>query len=55
MNGQGTVSEVIGLMASLVTLAALAFVIAHGGKTAQIITASGNAFAKSIRAATLRK
>jgi len=55
MQGQGTLSEVIGLMASLVTLATIAFVVANGGKTAQIITASGNAFAKSVRAATMRK
>jgi hypothetical protein len=55
MQGQGTISEVFGLMAGLVTLATIAFLVAHGGKTARIITASGNAFAKSVRAATLQK
>lgn len=54
MGGQGTVSEIFGLAASLITLATIAFIIANGGKTAKIITSSGNAFSKSIRAATLR-
>lgn len=55
MQGQGTISEVFGIMASLVTLATIAFMVAHGGKTAKIISASGNAFAKSVRAATMQK
>ena len=55
MGGSATVSEGIGLLGSLITLAAIAFVVANGGKTAKIVTASGNAFAKNIRAATLRR
>lgn len=51
---QGTVSEIIGLGAAIVTLAAIAIAIKNGGKTASIINAVGNSFSKSIKAATLR-
>ena len=54
MNTGGTLSEVFGLAASVIALAGLAFVISRGGKTAQVITASGNVFVRSIRAATLQ-
>lgn len=49
---QANVSEVTGLLASIVTLAVIAVIVARGDKAAKIVTASGNAFASSIRAAT---
>lgn len=55
MSGNGTMTEVFGLAASLITLATIAFVIANGGKTARVITASGNVFVNSIRAATFQR
>lgn len=45
-------SELAGLGAAVITLAALSVAIINGGKTAQVITAGTNGFAKVIRAAT---
>jgi hypothetical protein len=47
-------SEVIGLAASIVGLATISILIINGGKTAQVIGATGKAFTDSIKAATLR-
>lgn len=47
-------SEIFGLAASVVVLATVSVLIVNGGKTAKVIGATGNAFAKSIKAATLR-
>lgn len=52
--GGGTISEVIGLMGSIVVLAAIALAIKNGSKTALIIQRTGQAFSGSIKAATLR-
>lgn len=49
-----TTSEIIGIAAALVVVAGLSFAIANGGNTARVIGAIGNAFAESIRAATLQ-
>lgn len=48
------VSEIIGVAASIVVLAALSVAIVNGGNTAKVIKATGDAFAGTIRAATLR-
>jgi hypothetical protein len=45
---RGTSSEVIGLFASIVTVALIVAVITRGGKTAQVITAAGNVFTRSL-------
>ena len=45
-------SQIFGVAGSIVTLAVIAVLIINGGKTAAIITASGNAFANSINTAT---
>ena len=47
-------SELIGLGAAVVTLAALSMAIFYGDRTAKVIGAGGSAFAGVIRAATLR-
>lgn len=51
----GTVSEIIGIFAALVVVAGLTVMIVNGGNTARIIGATGDAFSKSIRAATQQK
>lgn len=48
----GTVSEVVGLFASIVVLAGITVAIVNGRKTALIIQRTGNVFVKSIRVAT---
>lgn len=50
--GGSTISEVIGVFASIVVLAAITVAVVNGGKVAKIITASGNAFSKSLKIAT---
>jgi hypothetical protein len=47
-------SEIIGLGAAIVVLAGLSVAIIYGKNTAAVITAAGNAFTGSIRAATLQ-
>lgn len=47
-----TVSEVIGIFASIVILAGVAVVIVNGSKSAQVIGAGGGVFVNSITAAT---
>jgi len=46
--------RVIGIFASIVTLAGISVLIINGGKTAKVIGATGKAFSDSIKAATLR-
>ena len=48
----GTLSEIIGVFASIVVLAGITVAVVNGGKVAKIITASGNAFTKSLKVAT---
>jgi hypothetical protein len=48
------VDRAFGLAASIVTLAVVSILIVNGGKTANVIGATGKAFADSIKAATLR-
>jgi hypothetical protein len=48
-----TTSEIIGVAAAVVVLAGISVAIIYGDRTAQVIRAGGNAFAQSIRAATL--
>lgn len=50
--GGATVTELFGLLGAIVVLAGLAYAIGHGGKTAQVVTALGNTFVNSIKAAT---
>lgn len=50
--GDSTVSEVIGIFASIIVLAGLSVVILNGGKSAQVIGAGGGVFTKSIHEAT---
>lgn len=50
----GTVSEVVGLLGSIVILAGISVAIINGRKTALIIQRTGNVFVKSIKAATLQ-
>lgn len=45
-------SSITGLAGAIVFLAIIAVAIINGGKTAQIISATGNAFIGSIKAAT---
>jgi hypothetical protein len=45
-------SQLFGLAGAVVGLAIVAVVIVNGTKTAQVVTASGNAFSQSITAAT---
>lgn len=45
-------SEVVGLAASIVTLAMISVAIYNGDKTAKIIKSAGDTFAGSIKAAT---
>lgn len=45
-------SSITGVAASIVFLAIIAVAIINGDKTAKIISASGNAFVSSIKAAT---
>lgn len=47
-------SEVGGAVAAIITLAALSVAIIHGNKTAKVIGAGANGFAKVLKAATLR-
>lgn len=50
--GNAAFHEIIALAGAIVGVAALAVIITNGGKTAKVITASGNAFVNSIKAAT---
>lgn len=50
--GGSTASEVIGVFAAIVTVAALAVIITNGGQTARVITAAGDVFTRSLRVAT---
>ena len=52
---QANVSELIGVFAAIVVLAGVSVAIVNGGNTAKIITSFGDAFSKSISAATLQK
>jgi hypothetical protein len=45
-------SQIWGLLGAIVGLAVIAVVIVNGGKTAQIISASGTAFSNAIKAAS---
>lgn len=45
-------SQIVGLFASIVTLAMISVAIYNGDKTARIIKAAGDTFAGSIEAAT---
>lgn len=47
-----TMGELFTLAGSIVTLAALTVIVVNGGKFARVINAGGNAFVRSIRAAT---
>lgn len=47
-----TTTGIIGIAASIVTLAMIAVAIGNGDKTAMVFTSIGDAFAKSIDAAT---
>lgn len=47
-----TVSEVIGVFASIVVLAGVSVAIINGGKTAQVIGSFGTAFSGAIKSAT---
>ena len=49
---QASVSEIIGVMASIVVLAGVSVAIINGDKTAKIFASFGDAFSKSITAAT---
>jgi hypothetical protein len=48
------VDQIIGLGLALITLATISVMIIYGDRTARVLGAMGNAFATSIRAATLR-
>lgn len=50
--GSTTVSEIIGVFASIVVLAGVSVAIVNGGKTAQVIGSFGTAFSGAIKAAT---
>lgn len=47
------VRELFGLAGAIVVLAGVAVAITRGDKTAQVLEATGNGFAKVIKAATL--
>lgn len=47
-------TEIFGLAGSIVALAMLSVAIIYGDKTAKVFSAAGDAFSKSIKAATLR-
>lgn len=53
--GSTTVSEALGIVASIVVLAGVSVAIINGGKTAQVVGSFGTAFTGAIRAATLQK
>lgn len=55
MGASASISELIGLAGTIVVLAGLTVVVVNGGNTAKIITATGNSFANTIRAATGKK
>jgi len=48
-------TEIIGLAASIVALAAISVAIINGDKTAKVLGAAGSAFVGSIQAATQQK
>lgn len=50
--GNATVTEVVGLLASIIVLAGFSVAIVNGGKTAKVIGAAGSAFNTSLRTAT---
>ena len=49
---RATTTEIVSLLGTIVVLAGLTVVVVNGGKVANIIKASGDAFAKSIKVAT---
>jgi hypothetical protein len=49
-----TTSEIVGIAAAIVVLAGISVAIIYGDRTAAVIKAGGNAFANSIKAATLQ-
>jgi len=53
--GNTTVTEIFGIGFAIISLAALGLIISKGDKTVKVIKATGNAFTKSIRAATFQK
>lgn len=50
--GNASVHEIVGILASIVTLAGLTVIVLNGGKASKVITAAGDSFVKSIKAAT---
>lgn len=50
--GNATVTEIIGLFASIVVLAGISVAIVNGGNTAKVIGAGGKAFNDALRTAT---
>lgn len=48
------VREIVGIAMALVVLAGVSMAIVNGGQTAKVLGAAGDAFAGSIKAATLR-
>lgn len=48
------VKDAFGLLAGIVVLAGIAFAIANGKETAQVMSAAGDSFSGLIRAATGR-
>lgn len=48
-------NEIVGLALAIVSLAALSVAIINGGNTAKVIGSIGDAFVKSIKAATLQR
>lgn len=51
---EATVHEIIGVFVAIVALAGLTVAIKNGGNTAKVISAGGDTFVKSIKAATLQ-
>lgn len=47
-------TEITGVALAIVSLAMLSIAIIYGDRTAKVLTAAGNAFSGSIKAATLR-
>lgn len=47
--------ETFGVATAIVVLAGIAFAIANGRETANVITAAGSSFAGLIKAATLQR
>lgn len=49
-----TVTEFFGLLGTLVIVGALGMIITHGGQTAKVVKASGDAFTSMLKAATFQ-